>query len=454
MLGIIIVVFLGLAILAWKKPFWALILLVALIPFYAFLVTYLTYLFQIKPDQNFWLAFWKEWVLLILLIRIIWDAIREKKFPFKILTLDYLIMALFVLSVLSILWGTKNLTQGIWGLRYDFELFGIYWIVRAFNLEKSQIVKLVYIMLAAAFFVVVFGILQVFVLSPSFLEKFGYSYALGWSPDVSLQSNQVIGSFAEGTVKHRIISTLSGPNQLGSYLVIIISLAVSLVIFAKNRLARILSAALAILALIPLYYTYSRSAWLAFLVSSLVILFLWFGRKILWFYIVLAGAGILAWTLGRLGMLGDWFNIVLARGSTLGHWDGVIATWHAIRSHPAGLGVGKAGPLTLRFPENGVLINESWHWQILTEVGWLGLALWIWILVEIYRNLVKIYKKSLEDRFLKAVVVGTISAFSGLLIHGFFLHTWTDITTTMIMWVLVGVSFGLLNANIDVKAKP
>jgi len=451
-IALIIIVFGALAYLAWRKPFWALLLLVALIPFHAFIVTYLTYLFKVSPNQNFWLAFWKEWLLLILILRLIFGAIKNKKFPFKILLLDKLIIALFVLSVLSILWGTKNLTQGIWGLRYDFEFLVIYWIVRALNLERAEIIKLVKVMLGAAAVVVVFGILLAWWLPPNFLERYGYSYALGWSPEISLQSNQVIGSFTEGTARHRIISTLAGPNQLGSYLVIIIALATSLAIFAKGNQVKIFSAFLALASLISLYYTYSRSAWLAVLVSILLIVGFWLGRKVIWFSLVLIGFLLIAWGLSRMGALGNWFEVVLSRDSTTGHWEGIIKTWQAIKNHPLGLGIGRAGPLTLRFPQNGVLVNESWHWQILTEVGFLGFGLWIWILVEIYRNLVRIYQKIAEDRFLKSVLVGAIAAFSGLLVHGFFLHTWTDISTVVTMWVLVGVSFGLIE-NKTAEAK-
>jgi hypothetical protein len=365
--------------------------------------------------------------------------------PFQIILLDKLVIGLFVLSVLSIFWGTKNLAQGIWGLRYDFEFFMIYWLVRALNLDKSKIVKLIKVMLGAASIVVIFGILQAWLLPANFLERFGYSYAYGWSPDVTLMSNQVIGSFTEGTVKHRIISTLAGPNQLGSYLVIIIVLVTSMAFFLKNFRLKILLGLFALVSLIPLYYTYSRSAWLAILVSLLVLAVFWLGRKVFWFFAILLGFLLFLWSLGRMGALGSWFEVVLTRDSTFGHWEGLTKTWQAIKLHPFGLGVGRAGPVTVRFPENGILVNESWHWQILTEVGWLGFGLWIWILFEIYRNLLKIYRQVAEDQFLKSILVGTIAAFSGLLVYGFFLHTWTDISTTLTMWVLIGISFGLMS---------
>jgi O-antigen ligase len=110
--------------------------------------------------------------------------------------------------------------------------------------------------------------------------------------------------------------------------------------------------------------------------------------------------------------------------------------------NPWGLGVGKAGLVSLRFPDGGVLINESWHLQILVELGLVGFLVYAGVIFDFFRKLyVKI--KSATGQFQRTFIYASLAILAAIIIHGFFLHTWTDISLTIIVWIIIGIAINI-----------
>jgi len=99
-------------------------------------------------------------------------------------------------------------------------------------------------------------------------------------------------------------------------------------------------------------------------------------------------------------------------------------------SQPFGAGPGTAGPASAHniAPAR---IAENYYLQIGQEVGWLGLGLFIAILVAIVRRLLAMRAEPLA-RVLLASLVGI--SFINLVSHA-----WTDDTLALIWWGLAGV---------------
>ena len=442
-----------LLIYLYKKPFWGIITLVFLLPFHAFLWMTIRNHFGLTGDQSFWIAFWKEALIIIIILVIISKSIIQKKLPFKIITLDWLIFILFILGGLSILYGTKNLSQGLWGLRTDFEFFLTYFIARSIIRNKYQLKILFITILGSGFLVVIFGILQTYYWLPDFLTRFGYTLN-AWTPNGPLQAYQTVDNLI------RIISTFSGAIQLGPYLAILILLALSLALFIKNKLIKVFLVLFSVICLFPLYYTFTRSAWLGLIVGLFVLFLIIIKDKInlshkriislllVIIFLCLLGFGSYVFFKSNILYEQTFFNKFFYHGSsTFGHTQGIIESLKIIKDNPLGLGLGKSGLVTLRF--NQRFLSENWYLQITTEMGVLALIIFIAIMIIFIRLIYLLYRDG-KDLFIKGLSLGTLLSFICFSVVGFFLHAWGDNTVVaLIFWILAGglIEYHILNKN-------
>jgi hypothetical protein len=439
-----------------KKPFWGILTLVIFLPFHAFLVMLTRHCFALTGDQVFCVAFWKELFIILLLVVVLTKSLWKKKLPFKLISLDWLILILAALGVLSVLYGTRNFNQALWGLRTDFEFFIVYFLARSIIKNKNQLKILVASVLGTGLLVILFAILQIYYWPADFLVRFGY-ILLPWVPGGPLQAYQTVGNLI------RIISTFSGAIQLGPYLAILILLSLSLLLFIKSKIIKVFLGLFSILCLFPLYHTFTRSAWLGLLVG-LFILFLiivqdrfkkisassksphqkfWCrGKKVI--SIVLVTVFLVGLILGTFFLLKSaapsgptYFDeLIYHRASTYEHWQSITESLKIIKNHPFGLGLGKSGLVTLRFDQR--FLSENWYLQIATEMGILALAVFIGIMVIFIRSTYRLYLKA-QDPFIKALSLGVLLSFICFSIVGLFLHAWGDNTVVALtFWILAG----------------
>ncbi len=440
-----------------KIPFYLLAALLALIPFHAFLVTFLNALFfDTATSAPLFLRMWKEVVIVLLGLFLVWKLlVKRRKLSF--IKLDYFVLAYLLLGFFSAIFITQDLKVSIFGAKYDFEFLILYLIIRQFSFSKAQLEVLVKIIVGCAGIVILFGLLQKFVLPENFLANFGYSPEHShFSPNKPLAYCQKIS----GTETCRVQSFLSGPNQLGSYLLVILpllsmlalqgffktkknSLFKRIVLKVKNLLNvaskkdhkpfQMLS--LFFCGFLILVFSYSRAAWLGFSAMFLVaIILLVKNKKILWYS--LAGlflSGLL--TLFALIFIApDYFHEVVFRpSSTQGHSERMADGIKFSLENPLGLGLGNAGPASNHFAENYLgFVPESWYLQVSLELGILGILIYLTILVVALKTLYQKYKT--EDFYALALLLSLV----GIMVASFFLHSWEDSATALIFWGLAG----------------
>lgn len=429
-----------LVIISWFRTKWAFYLLLALIPFHAFLITSAAHFLDLSLAQQNIFAAWKEIILAVLVLRIIWQSIKTKKLPFKILLVDKLIFTLFIIAAISFPLLTEDFSTGLLGLRYDFELFLIYFVIRGFDWKEIEIRKSVAIILTAGLFVAVFALLQVLVLPKDFLANFGYSGIMTWSPDQPLPAFQQIG----GTGIARAQSFLAGPNQLGSYLLILLPITLTLAWFQKKKNAKIIFSVYFVIFLAALFFTYSRSAWLGFLIMISIFVFVIANHKLrVYSFGTLILIGLAIYLVVRNVLSYKFINVFFEhQGSTPERIESLRQAFEIILKNPFGLGIGKAGLVSFRFPQVDTVIPESWYLQMALELGILGLLVYLGIIVEFFRNLWRKFAQT-KNEFYKILSFSTFLAFMGLSIYSLFLHTWSDISTTLTFWILIGLVFSI-----------
>lgn len=288
------------------------------------------------------------------------------------------------------------------------------------------------IILIPAAIVIAFGLLQFTVLPKDVLTHIGYSKA-------TILPYQTVDSQPNFV---RVQSTLRGPNPLGAYLVLIITLAASLMTSIKGRK----KSALAILiagSLVVIFGTYSRSAEVGLILSLATLLAVhqkqFVRRHILKLsitgLILVLGAGVIVlrhnYTAQNVLFHSSQESPSLvssnaARTSALK--SGALDIVH----HPLGGGVGSAGPASLRNNLGQPKIAENYFLQIGQEVGILGMLLFVAI------NIIVGYELWLkrEDVLAGALLASLV----GISFIGLVSHVWTDDTLAYIWWGLAGIA--------------
>jgi hypothetical protein len=316
------------------------------------------------------------------------------------------------------------------------------------QLYPAQRRLFIYLFAIGAIVVGVFALLQVFVLPPDFLKVIGYG-------DQTIQPYLTVDRNPDYV---RISSTLRGPNPLGAFAVIGLSLACAFVLRGKLASLRlrwkIIGGVIVAGLVAALWYSYSRSAKIAAGTALAVVALLTFGRKInryVWVAIFVVGFGI-AGVVYAAKDTSFVSNVVLHENAETGsdvtsnddHVTSLVDGSERLVRQPLGAGIGSTGSASLQTDQP--LIIENQYLFIAHEIGWLGLALFLvlfgWIIVTAWRH---------RNDWL---ALGVFASGLGLALIGMLLPVWVDDTVSLIWWGLAGlVVGGMYERSIDKKTK-
>ncbi len=410
------------------------LLLLVIMPFHAALVTIIG---SIMPDKLI-LQSWKEIVILSVATLVFLAYIKDRSI-LKLDTINKIVLIIIGFSSLITLVVHTNLAGTLAGIKTNISVLVLFLAVQTFSnyIDKQRLTKLV---LYPAFFVAVIAIIQPWLFSPDLLSKIGYN-------TTSILGGQYIEASKSAV---RVFSTLGGPNQLGAYLIIPFSLCLALGLNKKTRLWLIAALGLCI----PIYMTYSRSAWLGLIFASILIITLRLKKDV---------QIVIATIIGLVALLGIilFFNInpcghfktiqaQFLHGSCIqGSIEGpdaeriqAIQTGLAtISTNPMGYGLGSAGPAS--FYSNSPRIVENWFLQITIEIGFIGLVLYILMFILLLKELYFDSQNKNRDHTLSSALFG---ALVGILITGMFLHSLGDSTLAIILFILLGLNRGYIRS--------
>lgn len=319
-----------------------------LLPFHAFLVTWFSSVFlgsgnDFLPQASMILASWKEIFIVFFGFAFLWKWIKEKKFPITFYTFDYFFFAFLGIAILSGIFITKDLGQIIWGLKYDFSFFVLFYLIRGLTFPSEQKQKLLTVFFGSAFLSIVFGMIFYFVLPPEALTHFGYSsHVSSFDLGKPLPAYHII----DGSETPRLASTFSSPNHFGFYLIVVISfLLVELRTQNSELRKKIIPLLLTPCSLLLLFFTFSRASWLAVLAVLGIFIFVIIPQK--WRKILLfEGVGTLVIACALLFIFAP--QNLFRQGSNSEHFTHTRDAIFSVIKHPLGLGLGNAGPASMR----------------------------------------------------------------------------------------------------------
>lgn len=325
-------------------------------------------------------------------------------------------------EVLGVVYNTRFLVFFLYGLL-------LYHSVDYLRLRKHALMAV----LGSALFVLVFGILQYTVIPNNALTHLGYQRSNGVLPAFFIDDKPDL---------ERIMSTLRDPNSFGSYVIIIGSIA--LVMLLKKVNYRRLAAGFTALSVLCLWFSFSRSAWLGFTLSCLMIATLVYKDKIsskqAKRVLVLGGVTVVVF-IGLVALFKNSYfiqnvvfhadkNTVLEDPNQLRirFWKESVSS---VVHNPAGGGPGTAGIVSIRTGSHGKL-NENYYLQIASEVGVLGLLLFLAILILVG---LKLYVRVTNDWLALAL----LASLAGLLLTNFLVHIWSNEAVAYTWWGLAGL---------------
>jgi len=420
------------------------ILLLGLLPIHALLVTFGTKILKGSGHAPMTsLSLWKEGLLVIILAIACKEIVQKAKMP-RLDMFDWVILIMLILSIV-----VTALTHGDWslyafGFKYDFVPLAAFVILRRVQWSDPFRERLVSALLIVGSIVALFGIASL-MFPASLFTFFGYSdlHSL-YVPSGPLAAFQHIESLGV----RRIQSTMSGPNQLGLWLLIPFSLA----LLQRKKIA-------VALIFIALILTFSRSAWIASGVILLVVLWKGLPRKV--FYSALVGLFSAA-CIAFITLYSYAPDIIVRSASSSDHFRRPLEALSIIKENPLGLGLGTAGPASNRvsdacvyLPEDSdaswaedrpdlcvftgnvqvqpvgrechcPLLPENWYLQIGVEMGVLGFVLFVTLITFVLLKL-----RSSPYALLP---------FVGICIAALFLHAWEGSAVAYTTWVLAAMS--------------
>ncbi len=408
------------------------IIIIVVVPFQGFLPIFGYHLF------GHYTAFrlWDEVALLIAVIGTLVLMVIDHKIRFNTLY-RRLVWVIIVYILLNLSLGliayvnhgvtAKALGYGlIVNLRYLL-FFLITWAValRMSKLKNSW-QKIVII---PAIIVIVFGLLQIFILPHDFLKYFGYGpRTIPITETINNNSRYI-----------RIASTLRGANPLGAYMIIPLSFVLLLLIRSKKldwqKILFLLSG------LIVLFFSFSRSAYLGAILSFCFILLMSdLAQKHLKKILGLFGVALVILLL-LFGLLHNnkvfqnfafhtQTNSKVKTTSDAQHASALIDGVKAVIHSPLGKGPGTSGPAS--YYNHHERNPEDYYLQIAEEDGVVGLILFLTITVGI-GYILWLRRDDPLALFLLASLIGI--SFVNLLAYA-----WSDDTLAYIWWGLAGIA--------------
>ncbi|HVX58917.1 MAG TPA: O-antigen ligase family protein [Candidatus Saccharimonadales bacterium] len=275
--------------------------------------------------------------------------------------------------------------------------------------------------------VIIFGLMQRFLLPLDFLKHFGYG-------PTTIPAYQTIDN---NNNYQRIQSTLRGANPLGAYLVLVITGAV-----VKLKTKSILKPLFILAATGTIFLTYSRSAWIGLFISLAVLFYLEHERKISrrFVYIFVSGLIVIG---GGLYLVRDYQPVqdallhtsktsTSAKSSNAQRSSALKSGIRDVVHQPLGRGPGTAGPASERNSGHAPRIAEDYYLQLGQEVGLIGLGLFVTINLLVARQLWLLRQDSLARSLL--------AGFIGICFINLLSHAWADDSLSLLWWGLAGVA--------------
>jgi len=398
--------------------------------------------------------------ILVIIGLMLWKLKMVNKEDAKITRtpLDLPVLSFIVICVLSLLWSNSPMVSL---LELPLFLAGpiLYFIVVNNIHNDQQINRILNILLIIGGLFGVYGIFQYLGIDFSF-----------WKANIGRQ--QVFGLF--GNV-----------NYFAEYLIVLLPVAISLFFVCRNKMYQIflLGGILAMGG--SLILTFTRGSYLAIGISSLLMFFLYLtsrgkgfikeNKKI--FIIIMAFIILITFLFAipnPLNKSGTVISKIKGRISITQFTKSPSlkrreATWKftimMIKDHPllgSGIGTFKYNSLAYQakffdqennrslYPYGVADKAHNEYIQLWTELGIVGLGIFIWFMFNYFNYAIKILKKT-KDNYYQGIIIGLMGAVTAVLVDGLFGFPLHLAATLVLFWLFIGLIISIKYSEQETK---
>jgi len=427
--------------LVWKQGKWAILIILAVLPFYPFVRIQILRFQIVGLMVMFVVSRWTEFLMILALFGRKIGGIRRIFYSAPLLDLLIASYILLGLCYFGQAVGRGKLMMGMWGFKEQFTFFVYYYLVRYIPFGKEDLKKFLVIMALIGAAIAAFGCIQAQFFGMDFLKTLGYGFEIkegGFSYIDPNYQRHLPGGFTFV----RAISILQDALSLGAYLMILLLILQPFYLFPSEGEHRWWRRAQYLLLLTGLLYTTTRSAWIGMAVGTLALA--WRRKKLLATTSAFLFIGIflllllLSFPGGKEFLLGTFSG---QESSVAAHMNTYGWQFQKIVDNPMGLGLGMTGRIGTRFYANveGGFNTECWYIQVGTQMGVLGFFLYIAIVLETLRTLFVLGSR-LRDPFLKDFTHGVFAAYLACSVFGLFLNIWSCHVVPIFMHLFVGLA--------------
>jgi O-antigen ligase len=247
---------------------------------------------------------------------------------------------------------------------------------------------------------------------------------------------------SETGIATRAFSIVGNPNLLGGMLImgslISLSLALSRVTSGIRRLVLL---GVSVVQLGGLAVTFSRGAWIGFVIGLVALIVLAYRRYLLG----LLGAAVVVWFAAPKvfieRLLFSFSSAYAAKSMTgLGRlWRWESALQHIADKPLLGLGLGTFGGTTAAlFGYWGIWV-DNYYLQMAAEGGLLLLAFFLWLMWRNLKGLMRSHAIA-ADPYLKALAAGVFGAVIAIIVAHFFEADWEGVSVAVGFWFMCGLA--------------
>jgi hypothetical protein len=413
----------------WRWPGPAVVVLVALLPFYPLLFGDIQKL-GVPVVALAYLRFWKDLVLVVLAARALSAARSEGYDRLDQVTLLFLgLVALFVLLPI----GPPLYVRLLAGRELGSFLV-LFLAVRHAGLSLPRIGRHLEVALLLSGAVV--GAVALW----NYLSPDAYA---AWINGAAQWQNEALGNqvgpggvlvdhtVVAGHVVVRAGSIFLSPLGAAFYLLVPIAILVARVSLGQARRWELVIGGVCCAGLLV---TVTRSAIVA--VPLMIVLGILATRQTSRTATALLLAAAALYPLADSIGIGSQFTSALDTNavSTAGHLTALQVDFNEMLRVPIGHGLGTGGSQGSRFEVAGAITAESWYFQVGIELGVLGL---VFFLVLMWRALGELVRRA---RAGNTTTLAALCALAGVALGGLFLHSFGTLYTAYAVWALVGIA--------------
>lgn len=375
---------------------------------------------------------------------------KTRKSPYVDNPLTWPFFAYLFACVLSflpmLLMGKGNITLSALHLVKWYEYVFLYFVIVRTLETQQQVQKFAYLMIGSSLLVCAVHLMQII-------------YAFGFSPE-------------PGEYLRTAVVTFKSSGILGAFYVLFVAILASFLLQVKTARMKLILAGICGLMSLTIFYTYSRAAFLGYIVSIIVLGLL---RRKMYFFTGLLLISLIPALLSKnvKANLEETIHVDRKQIAKMGLYRNY--SFHYAATHTKDFYLDPSSMERLRsWTKAKKIISDNFifgigYWgarligafgfftvhntylTILMETGLPGIGSFVWLCIAILYGCIRFGKES-RNSFNQTLAYGLAAGFSGVLVHSIFGETFEDFRLCGPLWILCGVVFAAQRIERDSRA--